>query len=93
MTQEVLAEKTNLSVSFISRLETGYSMTSIEKLYDIASVLNVGLQDLLCDFLVIPSKNASEVEELQQIITQMDTHEIHHLLEYAKLFKKFTDEV
>ena len=49
LTQEELAEQTNLSVSFISRLETGKVLPSLERLSFIADALDVGLEDLLCD--------------------------------------------
>lgn len=50
-TQEQLAEHLGCSSSFISRLETGRVSTSLEKLYDISIILNVGLENLLYDFL------------------------------------------
>lgn len=40
-TQEKLAEKIDVSLSVISRLETGRTMVSVEKLMKIAHVLNV----------------------------------------------------
>lgn len=49
LTQEELAEKANVSSSFISRLENGRVLPGIERLCMLADVLDVGLQDLLCD--------------------------------------------
>ncbi|QBE95954.1 helix-turn-helix domain-containing protein [Blautia producta] len=51
LTQEQLSERLECSSSFISRLETGRISTSLEKLYEISQILNVGLETLLYDFL------------------------------------------
>lgn len=53
LTQEELAEKANMSSSFISRLENGKILPSIKKLLMLADIMNVGLEDLLRDFFVI----------------------------------------
>lgn len=50
LTQEELAEKANMSSSFISRLENGKILPSIKKLLMLADIMNVGLEDLLRDF-------------------------------------------
>lgn len=55
ITQEQLAESLECSTSFISRLENGRISTSLEKLYEISKILNVGLETLLYDFLSKPS--------------------------------------
>ena len=48
LTQERLAELTNLSVTSISRLENGKSMVSFDKLYTIANVLETDFDLLIC---------------------------------------------
>ena len=48
---EKLAELVDLSLSSISRLETGRTMVSVEKLLRIADALNVGIDELLADFI------------------------------------------
>lgn len=60
MTQEELAERTNLSLPCISRLENEKSMVSIEKLWTIAQALNTDLGLILCDYI---NNNTSSPEE------------------------------
>lgn len=92
MTQELLAEKLDISTSAISRLETGRSMVSIEKLYKISQVLGIGLQDLLCDFFVITPKDESLSHELEHYISTMTASDKAYLVEYIKLNKKYYDK-
>jgi transcriptional regulator with XRE-family HTH domain len=47
MTQERLAEKTGLSVVFLSLLENGHRTVSVDALLRIARALNLPLKDLL----------------------------------------------
>lgn len=53
ISQEKLAELVDLSLSSISRLETGRTMVSVEKLLRIADALNVGIDELLADFAYV----------------------------------------
>lgn len=92
MTQEYLAEKADLSPSYISRLETGRHMVSIEKLYKIAQVLDVGLQDLLCDLFIYSNEDVQTQKEISYYISNMSTTERKHLLAYIELFKDFINK-
>ena len=47
LTQEKLAEKTGLSVVFLSLLENGWRAASIDSLLKIAEALGVSLEDLV----------------------------------------------
>jgi len=49
LTQEILAEKTGLSVVFISLVENGHRTISVDALLRIARVLKVELKDLVRD--------------------------------------------
>ena len=51
LTQEQLAELLDASPSFISRLETGQTMTSLKRLCQIADTLNISLLYLLDDLI------------------------------------------
>lgn len=51
ISQETLAELAETSLSCISRLETGKTMVSVEKLLQIADALNVGVDNLLQDYI------------------------------------------
>lgn len=90
LTQEELAEKANMSSSFISRLENGKILPSIEKLYLLAEIMDVGLEDLLCDFSR-QSKNKSDelTNQLFAHIDLMTIPEKQYLLKYMELFNDF----
>lgn len=57
ITQEYLADKVNVSTTTISRLENGHMMVKLETICSIAKVLDVGLQDLLCDLFTYSKEN------------------------------------
>lgn len=55
LTQEKLAEQADLSASYISRVENGDCVASLDSLCNIASALQVGIESFLCDlFATIP---------------------------------------
>lgn len=87
LTQEKLAEKANVSTSFISRLENGSALPSLDRLYMLAGVLDVGLQDLLCDlFRQTDNDSSSLTDEIHFYIDLMTIQEKQYLLDYVKLF-------
>lgn len=47
LTQQELAEKTNLSVAFISRIERGSSQVNLKRLSEFCSILNVSEGSIL----------------------------------------------
>lgn len=49
MTQETLAEKINVSIPHISRMENGSAKPSLQTLVDICNALNVTIDDLMQD--------------------------------------------
>ena len=55
LTQEVLAEKANISASFLGQIERGERKLSLETLIHIAEVLNASLDYLVKDYT--PSEN------------------------------------
>lgn len=69
LTQEQLAEKVGVSWSTISCLERGQHMVSIERLFDISSALNIGIETLLCDY--IDMKSLYEDNESQEILKML----------------------
>ena len=72
LTQEKLAEYANLSTSLISRLERGKVMVSLEKLIELAELLNIGLESLLCDLFVTNSEtNNPTTAELLSLFKQL----------------------
>ena len=92
LTQELLAERTNLSTSFISRLENGNVMPSIPRLCELAAALDVGLQDLLFDLFTYNVESEKTKEELIHSIELLPPHEADHLLAYVKLLNKLLDK-
>lgn len=56
MTQEVLAEKVNISIPHISRIENGSSSPSLQTLVDICNALNITIDDLMQDSLPAAKK-------------------------------------
>ena len=59
ITQELLAEKINVSPPYISRIETGSASPSLQTLIDICNVLDVTIDDLMQDSLSAPKKQVS----------------------------------
>lgn len=51
ITQEVLAERVNVSIPHISRIECGFSSPSLQTLVDICNVLDITIDDLMQDSL------------------------------------------
>lgn len=87
LTQELLAEKAGVSTSFISRLENGAILPGIKRLYTLAEVLDVGLQDLLCDlFRQTETGSSSLTNEIHFYIDLMSIQEKQYFLDYVKLF-------
>lgn len=88
MTQEFLAEKTDLSISAISRLENGKTMVSVDTLCHIADALEVGLQDLLCDLFTYISEEQDVVTMIETQLSTMSLVEKEHILAYIEFYKK-----
>lgn len=64
LTQEKLAEQTSLSASYISRIENGDCVASLDSLCSIAEALHVGIESFLCDlFITVPeNKTIKEID-------------------------------
>ncbi|EEG72603.1 DNA-binding helix-turn-helix protein [[Clostridium] hylemonae DSM 15053] len=93
LTQEELAEKANMSSSFISRLENGKILPSIKKLLMLADIMNVGLEDLLRDFFRHTGEPSDALTE--QIFYQVDmmtVPEKQYLLSFVESFNNFMDK-
>lgn len=64
ITQETLAEKVNVSIPHISRIECGFSSPSLQTLVDICNVLDITIDDLMRDSLSAGSNINRQLEEL-----------------------------
>lgn len=67
ITQEVLAFQVNSSAAYISRIERGQKKPSLEKLFEIAEVLNVTINDFV--YISPPSEYAFFDNDLQYMIS------------------------
>lgn len=68
ISQAELAQAIHISNSLMNRLEKGSSTISIQYIIDIAKVLNVTPQDLLCDIFVY--KNELSISEEIKLLVE-----------------------
>lgn len=68
MTQAVLAEKLEVSESFISQVERGNAKVSLSRLYQIAEILNIDIALLVSNIGSI--ENGTAVSEIDEIIKE-----------------------
>lgn len=87
LTQEALSELSGLSVSAISRIETGRNSTSLNTLEHLCDVLDVTLNYLLYDILPEqrPSRNPV-VSDIMVILDQLDEPQQQFILEFIELY-------
>lgn len=88
MTQEELAELVELSLSCISRLETGKTMVSVEKLYCIAKTLNTSI-DCLIKGSDSSATSAKYLDEILKIVEPLPEHIRYLAFEELKILLKF----
>lgn len=82
LTQEDLAEYTDLSTTHISNIENGNSVLSVKTLVDIANALSITTDPLLCDSLD-QSINNYKIE-FQTILDECTIDEARILTDNAK---------
>lgn len=86
MTQWQLAEKADLSQTFMSNIETGDKQMSVESLVSIANALGVSSDTLLRDSLEHPTVIIEH--ESSALMTDCSTYERMVILETAKALKQ-----
>lgn len=74
ITQETLAEKVNVSIPHISRIENGFSSPSLQTLVDICNVLGITIDNLMQDSLPAARPNMSR--RLEAILADCSTAEL-----------------
>lgn len=95
LTQGRLAEKTNLSVEYISRLERGVAQPSFKTLTIIAVALNVTIKDFF-DFgspVTFKNKKAEVLKEndyINAILSELKGMEVNELTVAYKVIKALT---
>lgn len=85
-TQEFIAEKSGLSVSHTSNIETGSTKLSLPTLIRIANILSVSVDELLCDN--VEHSHHVFQQEAQQILSDCDESEIRILIHILKCSKE-----
>lgn len=86
ISQEKLAELAGTSLTSISRLETGKSMVSLEKLALLAEVLDVGLEELLQDFMSKNHIQDSYMERIRLLLSKCTIEEQDYWVENLQQF-------
>ena len=86
LTQENIAEKLDISVSYISRIERGAVKISLETLVKISDVLNVSATFLL-DGSIISETNYLQ-SEFSDIIKEFNSDNMSLILDIAKSISK-----
>ncbi|MCC0629782.1 helix-turn-helix transcriptional regulator [Clostridioides sp. ES-S-0108-01] len=86
VTQEVIAEKIDITPSHMSNIETGKTKLSLHVLINIANVLSVTIDELLCDN-VLNSKVIFE-GEAKEIFNDCDEYEVRMLVDVLKHMKE-----
>ena len=94
LTQETLAELSGLSVSAISRIETGRNSTSLKTLNHLSKILGVTLDYILND--ILPEQSTSQKPVISDIVTvleQLDESQQELILEIIEVYARhlFTD--
>ncbi|WP_418790286.1 helix-turn-helix domain-containing protein [Phosphitispora sp. TUW77] len=90
MTQEILAEKANISVSFLGQIERGERKPSLETIINIANSLGVTVDQLLTDSYKIAPK--SLVDELAFLVREKSEEEIRTVIEVTKTIIKYNNK-
>lgn len=86
ITQEVLADRTGLSIVHISNVENGNAKLSLPSIINIANALSISVDDLLCDNVV--HSNHVFNKEAQEILSNCSPYDIRILLDILKSAKE-----
>ena len=86
LTQETLAEKANISASFLGQIERGERKLSLVTLIQIAKVLGVSLDYLVSDYS--PRENP-ELDELIYLLREHSPQEIRMVTDISKSVFKY----
>lgn len=89
-TQSQLAEKIDVSVETISRIERGVTVPSLKTIEKIAAALNVSMKDLFdCESEVrVKSSDEKELAKLFGILRSLDKREIKLIYKLVKVVYK-----
>lgn len=82
MKQDRLAEKSGLSPTHVSNVETGTTKVSLPSLVSLANALGVTVDDLLCDNLV--HARAQFETDIAELLEGCDNYEIRMVRDIAE---------
>ncbi|HBG7071625.1 helix-turn-helix domain-containing protein [Clostridioides difficile] len=85
LTQESVADKIGVTPQHVSNIETGNSSVSLTTLVAIANLLNVSVDELLCD-TVLKSKPVF-IREADDIFKDCNEYEVRVLIDVLKATK------
>ncbi len=86
VTQGYIAEVTGLSTPHISNIETGNTKLGLPTVIHLANVLDVSVDELLCDNIRRSEKIFQN--ELAELLQDCEAEELHLITELAKVVKK-----
>ena len=86
MTQQMLAEKIELSPTHLSNIETGTTRVSLTTIVSIANGLGITVDDILCDNVI---KARVQIEnDIAEILDDCDEYEIRMIKDMAVALKE-----
>ena len=83
MTQEVLAEKLNVSIGYVSQIERGITKISLDLLGAISSILGCDVASLISE--TAPHSNDYMTGEIIESIKALDEKKRRYILEIIKI--------
>ncbi len=90
-TLEKLAEKLEVSTTFIGQIERAKGIPSLETLVKIANVLEVSVDSLLFGDLTPQSGNNHFLNKIEELTFGFTQREKDYVLKNIELFKEFKD--
>ena len=92
-TLERLAEKLDVSTTFIGQIERAKGIPSLETLVKIANVLEVSVDSLLFGDLNTQSANNHFVKKIVELTETFDTEDMELLLKNIEIINEFRNNV
>jgi len=86
ITQGAIAKMADLSTPHISNIETGNTKLGLPTIIHLANVLDVSVDELLCDN--IQRSEAIYSNELSELLSDCSVDELHIIAEIVKVIKK-----
>lgn len=94
LSQEKLAEKIDISVAYLSGIETGNKIASFKIMLAIANELDLSLDYMVLDDIKLPNvKNDKYLYEFKTMIDSLENKEkIERFIKYAKAISEEMEE-